>query len=115
MLQNQRCLGSYTEPYVHCSTKADMYNLKSINIKDLEQISFLFPGDLYALASFVKRVDIEQSKVESVKHPVSMVNTTVNGLANKFSYMTGIPSETVKHRLREYGIELGAIIQSNDE
>ena len=79
--------------------------MKSINIGDLKEISFLFPGDFYALASFIKQIDIARSEVESAKNPITIVNTTVNGLAEKFSYMTGIPSETIKLRLKENGIE----------
>jgi len=103
MLQDQRCLGSYTEPYKHCS-------LKKRNRKVLRLLTKIAAGIGCALLVLLAVVVLIQKGVISVNPPCSPVLEEV-GITDYQSYAYGWIDETSDFRFTATSDQIQPILE----
>ena len=89
------------------------FTRESIKLSSLTGISILFENDLYDLACFMIKThrsqDEEANRKSSRAHQTT--SSTLLALAHKYAYLTNVPSDIVKMKLREAGLSLDAIVK----
>lgn len=90
---------------------------RPVYLSQLEKISILWPGDIFAFAKFVLRsydaIDREMS-VESGRAR-GCTRPTLHGLASSFASVTRIPVSRVEEEFLNRGLVLSAIVTFGPE
>lgn len=92
----------------------DQYREKVVKLSQLKHLSIKFEQDVYTLAKWIVVNDLANSKLQSTSQRISISNTTIKGLSNKFAYMTGLECKVVESHFTQAGFYLGAILKDDE-